>query len=77
MRDAFEKLTEKKVTVFGVSMDKVETQKKFVEKEKLNYRLIADPEGKVVKAFGVGKMAGKFSKRQSFLFKKREVGLEG
>lgn len=68
LRDSYEKLTEKGVRIYGVSMDKVEAQKAFKEKYKLPFELIADPEGKVVDAFGVPKTMG-FSKRQAFLFK--------
>lgn len=70
MRDAFEELTEKKVTVFGVSTDSVEKQKEFVDKNKLTYSLIADPEGKVAKALGVPLIfGGKLASRSAFLFK--------
>ena len=70
MRDAFEELTEKKVTVFGVSTDSVAKQKKFADKNKLTYSLISDPEGKVTKALGVPLViGGKFASRSSFLFK--------
>lgn len=68
LRDSYEKLTEKGVTIFGVSMDKEAAQKAFKEKYKLPFDLIADPEGKLVDAFGVPKTMG-FSKRQAFLFK--------
>lgn len=69
MQAAFEKLTENKVTVFGVSADKLETQKKFAEKEKLNYQLVADPDGKVMAAYGVPLLLGKMASRQAYLFK--------
>jgi peroxiredoxin Q/BCP len=48
--------------VFGISPDKPETQKKFEEKHKLNVRLLADTEKKVLEkygAFGEKKMYGK------------------
>ena len=68
LRDSYEQLTQKGVKVFGVSMDKVPAQKAFKEKYKLPFELIADPDGKVVDAFGVPKTAG-FAKRQALLFK--------
>ena len=74
MRDAFETLTEKKVTVFGISTDKVGTQKEFVDQNKLPYDLIADTEGEVAKAFGVPlKFGGKFAARSAFLFKDQKL----
>ena len=52
-RDAQEQLKDKDVEVIGVSGDTVESHKKFKEQEKLNFTLLADPEGKIAKAFGV------------------------
>src|SRR5690348_610740 len=56
LRDAYEKLTNAGVQVIGVSTDSVRSQKKFAEKQKLPFTLLADPDGKVVKAFGVRTM---------------------
>lgn len=72
LRDAYEELTQQGVQVIGVSMDKAEAQKKFQEKNKLPFTLLADPDGKVVKAFGVGSLLG-FSSRQAFLIKDGNV----
>ena len=69
MQYAFKKLTEKKVTVFGVSTDKVETQLKFSKKAKLNYTLVADVDKRVVEAFGVPLIMNKMASRQAYLFK--------
>jgi peroxiredoxin Q/BCP len=67
-------LTEKKVTVFGISTDKVGTQKEFVDQNKLPYDLIADTGGEVAKAFGVPlKFGGKFAARSAFLFKDQKL----
>jgi thioredoxin-dependent peroxiredoxin len=68
LRDAYATLTEKKVKVFGVSMDDVAAQKAFQEKYKLPFPLLADKEAKVADAFGVPHSMG-FAKRQAFLFK--------
>lgn len=67
LRDSYDKITEKGVKVFGVSMDSVEAQKAFSDKYKLPFSLLADKEGKVADAFGVPHLAG-FAKRQAFLF---------
>ena len=72
LRDAYEELTKQGVQVIGVSMDKVEAQKKFREKNKLPFTLLADPDGKVVKAFGVGSLLG-FASRQAYLIKDGNV----
>ena len=68
LRDANEELSKQGVKIFGVSFDTVEAQKAFAEAQKLPYDLIADPEGAVVKAFGVP-ARGKFASRQAYLFK--------
>jgi thioredoxin-dependent peroxiredoxin len=68
LRDSYEKLKEKGVLIYGVSMDKAPAQKAFQEKYKLPFDLLADADGRVVAAFGVPSAMG-FSKRQAFLFK--------
>jgi peroxiredoxin Q/BCP len=68
LRDSYATLTEKGVRIYGVSLDKVASQKAFKEKYKLPFDLIADADGKVVAAFGVPKTLG-FAKRQAYLFK--------
>jgi peroxiredoxin Q/BCP len=53
-RDALEKKFDRdQVEVIGVSGDSVENHAKFKKVEKLNFTLLADPEGKIAKAFGV------------------------
>lgn len=70
MRDAFEKLTEKKVTIFGVSTDSVEKQNQFVEAQKLPYQLISDSKGEVAVKFGIPLIMGKkLTARRALLFK--------
>jgi thioredoxin-dependent peroxiredoxin len=68
LRDSYAALTDKGVKIYGVSTDKVESQKAFKTKYKLPFDLLADSDSKVVNAFGVPKTMG-FSKRQAFLFK--------
>ena len=68
LRDSYAALTEKGVKIYGVSSDKVKSQKAFQDKYKLPFDLLADDDAKVIDAFGVPKTMG-FSKRQAFLFK--------
>lgn len=72
IRDDWEALKAKGIQVLGVSGDKPEAQKKFEEKHKLPFTLIADPDGKVAAGFGVTFIAG-FAKRVSFLVKDGKV----
>jgi peroxiredoxin Q/BCP len=66
LRDAYQALTDKGVAVVGVSTDGVRAQAEFKAKYSLPFTLLADTEGVVIKAFGVGKLFG-FSSRQAYL----------
>jgi peroxiredoxin Q/BCP len=68
LRDGFDELTKRGVTIFGVSGDTAAAQKAFQQKYKLPFTLIADTKSKVMDAFGVPHFMG-ISKRQSFLFR--------
>ncbi|MGI9458133.1 MAG: peroxiredoxin [Aeoliella sp.] len=52
-RDALAELKRDDVEVIGVSGDSVENHQHFRDQYKLNFTLLADPEGKIAKAFGV------------------------
>ena len=56
--------------VLGVSLDTVESHKTFCSKDGLNFKLLADPEGKVIAQYGVPVMtmgSNKFAKRETYL----------
>jgi peroxiredoxin Q/BCP len=55
--------------VLGVSVDSVDSHKKFCAKEGLNFKLLADSDGKVSKAYGSLTNLGvaKFAKRNTFV----------
>jgi thioredoxin-dependent peroxiredoxin len=65
LRDAYEDLSKKGVTVIGVSTDSVEAQKKFKEEQHFPFTLIADADKKVMRAFGQDGIM--FASRQAFL----------
>ena len=73
MRDSFADLNKLGLQVLGVSMDKEADQKSFVEKQNLNFPLLADTKGDVVKAFGVPEMKPGIPTRQSFLVKDGKI----
>ena len=52
-RDAWKELKKLGVTVLGVSPDNITSHKKFCDKEKLNFPLLADVQKKVVEKYGV------------------------
>jgi peroxiredoxin Q/BCP len=56
--------------VLGVSLDTVESHKTFCSKDSLTFKLLADPDHKVIDAYGVpisGMGPIKFAKRDTFL----------
>ncbi len=53
LRDNFPKFGKLKVKVFGISTDSVGSHKKFAEKYKLPFTLLADEDKKVVEKYGV------------------------
>jgi thioredoxin-dependent peroxiredoxin len=63
------KYNERHAVVLGVSVDSVDSHKKFCTKEGLNFKLLADSDGKVSSAYGSLTNLGvvKFAKRNSFL----------
>ena len=69
LRDSYSELQSKGVKIFGVSLDTIEAQKKFTEEDHLPFALLADPEKKVVSAFGVPLMGNGLATRQAYLFK--------
>ena len=52
LRDSWREL-QSKVELFGVSIDSVESHKKFINKHGLRFPLLSDPDQKIVKAYGV------------------------
>lgn len=53
MRDNIVKMKDWKVTVIGVSIDDVESHKKFADKYELPFTLLADTDKEIVNAYGV------------------------
>ena len=54
LRDAYEVLLEKGVTIFGVSKDSVKSQHAFKEKYALPFSLVADSDSEVIDRKSVG-----------------------
>jgi len=52
LRDSWSRL-EGRAKVFGVSTDDLASHRKFIDKKELPYPLIADPEKRIVEAYGV------------------------
>jgi len=63
------KYAERHAVILGVSVDTVDSHKKFCAKEGLNFKLLADSDGKVSQAYGslTNLAVVKFAKRNTFL----------
>lgn len=73
IRDSWADLQAKNIQVLGVSIDPVEAQKKFSDKNQFKHTLIADKDGKVAAAFQVEMRNPTSASRQSFLIKDGKV----
>jgi peroxiredoxin Q/BCP len=71
-RDNMEKFSELGAKVLGVSVDNVDSHKSFKEKDNLNFTLLADPDKKVTKEYGVLNKFGVAS-RVTFVIDKQGV----
>jgi thioredoxin-dependent peroxiredoxin len=69
LRDSYTELQQKGVKIFGVSLDSVETQKKFQVEDHLPFELLSDQDKRVTSAFGVPLIKNSFATRQAYLFK--------
>src|SRR5262249_24290841 len=68
-RDKIEDLAKLDTVVIGISVDTLEDQQKFTDKEKLNFPLYADTTKEVTKAYGVLGSNG-LPMRQTFIIDK-------
>jgi peroxiredoxin Q/BCP len=66
VNDNIENLKKLGVEVFGISKDKLSTQKRFKEKYDLKYELIADESGDIIKKFGISRETGS-AERKTFI----------
>ena len=65
-------LSKYKVQVFGASVDPVELNKQFAEKNKYNFPLLSDPEKNFAKALGVLSPAG-YAQRWTYIIDEQGV----
>ena len=71
-RDRMGELKTNNVEVIGVSFDSAESHQKFIAEYKLNFTLLADTDGKIIKAYDVKMPLMNMAKRVSFL-----IGTDG
>ncbi len=66
-RDNLSQVKELGAEVFGISVNTQEEQKKFHEKHKLNFTLLADADGKVGERYGAKTSEARMSRRWTFI----------
>jgi peroxiredoxin Q/BCP len=71
-RDSLADLARDNVEVIGVSFDSADSHQQFIAQYKLNFRLLADTDGKIADAYGVRAAGKNVDRRVSFL-----IGLNG
>ena len=67
LRDAAEIMEELGVQVFGLSLDDVADQAKFVKEQELNFSLLSDPDGSVARKYGVLSKGANYTNRVTFI----------
>lgn len=67
LRDGHKDLLKLKAAVYGVSLDTMESQKKFKKEYRLPFELVSDNEKKMATAFGVLGMGGLYAQRVTFV----------
>jgi len=72
-RDRIKKFDDLETVVIGISTDNLTDQRKFTEKENLNFPLFADPDKKVTKEFGVLNTDRGMANRVTFVIDKTGV----
>lgn len=73
LRDGIDKIKEQEAEVLGISVDDLESHKKFKEKESLNFPLLADTDCSVSRAFGAFNEERQMSKRMTFIIDKNGI----
>lgn len=73
MRDALADLNTIGADAYGISLDSVQEQAQFVEKHKLTFPLLSDPDGSVAAKYGVLEPGAQYTKRVTFLIDEQGV----
>ncbi len=73
LRDAAAKLDELGVAVYALSLDDVADLAAFAKKQKLNFKLLSDPDGSVAAKYGVLLPRRSFSRRVTFVLDEEGV----
>lgn len=67
VRDGYAAIRKMNAVVYGISLDRLVTQRKFKEEYKLPFELISDESKQMATAYGVLGMGGLYARRVTFL----------
>nr|BCX01007.1 MAG: peroxiredoxin [Bacteroidota bacterium] len=67
LRDGYAEIEKFGAVVLGVSLDDLETQKRFKAEHRLPFELISDADKKIARAYGVLAPMGLFAQRKTFV----------
>jgi peroxiredoxin Q/BCP len=67
LRDTVAEIEKLGVEVYGISLDDVQSQKKFADLHSIPFPLLSDPDGSVARRYRVLSPDGRFTKRYSFV----------
>jgi len=67
LRDSYKEIQQLGAVILGVSLDDIETQKRFKEEYKLPFELLSDRDKEISRAYGVLGMGGLYAKRVTFI----------
>jgi peroxiredoxin Q/BCP len=67
LRDSYTDIQKMNAVILGVSLDDIETQKKFKDKHNFQFELISDTDKKISKAFDVLGLMGMYAQRKTFI----------
>lgn len=67
LRDGYDAIREAGAEILGVSVDSLDTQKRFKNEHRLPFELIADHDAAVARAYGVSTLLGRMARRVTFI----------
>lgn len=67
LRDSYDDIQQMDAVILGVSLDDIETQKKFKDKHRFQFELLSDQDKNISKAFGVLGLMGMYAQRKTFI----------
>ena len=73
MRDGFEDALSHGVNIVGISSQDVESHRRFADRHGLPFPLLADPQKRVLRAYGVNAFMGLATRRATFLIDRQGI----